>query len=239
MLKSVAVWVQHLKQTVVAQQHHVAHLITLCKRGMGRHDETAPFTQLVDHVLLHVEVLHERKVGAIHRLGPNADLVRLAKQAITMFVSRDIVLFISVMRIDAHIVGNAVMVVAKSLIDAVNSRFLALAPVGQAEKLARMAMEMVFLPLVGVHVLIRVVEVLTLKRSWLLETVGGHGEVDVQDDQQQSDAEARHYPAEIKPKAVFLYLAHSKFIRLQNYWKKTERSKNGQKFRSNLRTVGI
>ena len=100
-------------------------------------------------------------------------------------------------------------------------------------------MKVIFLPLVGIHVLIGVVKVFATEGLRLFETVGGHGEVDVQDDQQQGDADARHHPAEIKPKAVFFYLAHSKFIRLQNYWKKTERSKNGQKFRSNLRTVGI
>ena len=45
-------------------------------------------------------------------------------------------------------------------------------------------MEMVFLPLVGLHVLIRIVEVFAAKRLWLLEAVGGHGKVDVQYQQQ-------------------------------------------------------
>ena len=71
-------------------------------------------------------------------------------------------------------------------------------------------MEMVLFPLVGVHVLIGVIKVFTLKRLRLLEAVGGHGEVDIQNHQQQSDADARHHPSEVKPKTVFfLCFAHN------------------------------
>ena len=112
MLEGTAVGIQHLKQAVVAQQHHVAYLVALGERGMGGHDEAATFTQLVDHVLLHVEVLHEGKVRAIHRLCPNANLMRLVNEAITVFIGRNISLSISPMRVDAHIVRDAVVVIA-------------------------------------------------------------------------------------------------------------------------------
>ena len=73
-----------------------------------------------------------------------------------------------------------------------------------------MAMEMVLLPLVGLHVLIRIVEVFAAEGFRLPETVGRNGEVDVQYDQQQGDTDASHHPAEIKPKAVFfLCFAHN------------------------------
>ena len=42
-------------------------------------------------------------------------------------------------------------------------------------------MEMVFLPLVGVYVLVGVVEVLATEGFGLLEAVGGHGEIDIKD----------------------------------------------------------
>ena len=67
-----------------------------------------------------------------------------------------------------------------------------------------MAMEVVFLPLVGLHVLIRIVEICAAKRFWFLETVSGNGEVDVQYQQEHGDAKACHHPAEIKPK-TFLF----------------------------------
>ena len=71
-------------------------------------------------------------------------------------------------------------------------------------------MEVVFLPLVGVHVLIRIVKVFAAEGLWLPEAVGGHGEVDVQHHQQQSDANAGHSPAKIEPKSVFfLCFAHN------------------------------
>ena len=146
---------------------------------MGWHDETAMFAQLIDGMLLHVEVLHEREVGPVHRLGSDANLMRLAEKAIAVFVGGDIIFFFSTMRVDAHIVGDAIMVVAQGLIDAVDGLFFALASVGQAEKLARVAMEMVFLPLVRLHFLIRIVEVLAAERLRLLETIGGNREVDV------------------------------------------------------------
>ena len=61
------------------------------------------------------------------------------------------------MLVDAHIVGYAVMVIAQSLIYAVDGFFSTFSTVGQAKILARVAMEMVFLPLVGFHVLVGVV----------------------------------------------------------------------------------
>ena len=130
-------------------------------------------------MLLHVEVLHEREVGPIHRFGANADLVRLAEQTIAVFVGGDIVFSFRAMCVDAHIVGDAVVVVAQGLIDAINGGFLALASVGNAKIFARMAMEVVLLPLVGLHVLIRIVEVFAAEGFGFLETIGGDGEVDI------------------------------------------------------------
>ena len=43
MFEGVAIGVQNLEQAVVAQQYHVVHFVASGKRGMGRHDETAPF----------------------------------------------------------------------------------------------------------------------------------------------------------------------------------------------------
>ena len=87
------------------------------------------------------------------------------------------------------------MVVAQGLIHTVDGRFGAFAPVGQAEKLTRVAMEMIFFPLVGVHVLIGIVKVFALERSRLLETVSGHGKIDIQNEQQQGDAQRGHHSA--------------------------------------------
>jgi hypothetical protein len=42
-----------------------------------------------------------------------------------------------------------------------------------------MTMEMILLPLVGLHVLIGIIKVFARERAWLLKTIGGHGEVDV------------------------------------------------------------
>ena len=134
-------------------------------------------------MLLHAKVLHEGEVGPIYRLGPNADLVRLVNESVTVLVGGDIVLFISVMLVDAHVIGDAVMVIAQNLVNAVDGSFCAFPSVGQAEILARMAMEMVFFPQVGVHVLVRVVEVFAFKGPRLLETVGGYGEIDGQNGQ--------------------------------------------------------
>ena len=96
------------------------------------------------------------------------------------------------------------MVVTESLIHAVDVRFGAFAPVGQAEILMRMAMEMVLFPLVRVHALVWVVEILAAEGFGFLEAVGWHGEVDIQNQQQQGDAEASHHLAEVEPKTVFL-----------------------------------
>ncbi len=181
---------------------------------MGGHDEAAAFTQLVDHVLLHVEVLHEEEVRPIHLLGADADLVCLAEQAIAVLIGWDIILSFGPVRVDAHVVGDAVVVVTQGLIDAVDGLFFAFSTVGQTEKFARVAMEVVFLPLVGIHVLVRVVKVFALKRLRLLETVGGNGKVDIQHQQQQSNANASHHPAEIKPEAVFfLCFTHNELQR--------------------------
>ena len=84
------------------------------------------------------------------------------------------------MHVDAHVIGDAVMVVAQGLVHAVNGGFLALASIGQPKIPARVAMKVIFLPLVGIHVLIGVVKVFATEGLRLLETVGGHGEVDVQ-----------------------------------------------------------
>ncbi len=97
------------------------------------------------------------------------------------------------------------MVVAQGLIHAVDGRFGAFAPVGQAEILTRMAMEMVLFPLVRIHALVWVVEILAAEGFGLLEAVGWHGEVDIQNQQQQGDAEASHHFAKVKPKAMFLF----------------------------------
>lgn len=75
-----------------------------------------------------------------------------------------------------------------------------------------MAMEMVLLPLVGLHVLIGVIKVFPAEGFRLLEAVGGHGEVEAQNQQKQGYADAGHYPAEIKPKAFMLFLLHGKTI---------------------------
>ena len=130
-------------------------------------------------MLLHVEVLHEGEVGPIHFLGTDADLVRLADKAIAVFVCGDIVFSFRAVCVDAHIVRDAVMVIAQGLIHAINGGFLALATVGQAEISALMAMEVLFLPLVGLHVLIRIVEIFTAKGLGFLETIGGDGKVDI------------------------------------------------------------
>ena len=82
------------------------------------------------------------------------------------------------------------MVVAQGLIHTVDCLFCALAPIGQAKILARVAMKVVFLPKVRVHVLIRIVKVFALKGSRLPKAVSGHGKIDVEDQQQQSDAKA-------------------------------------------------
>ena len=71
-----------------------------------------------------------------------------------------------------------------------------------------MTVEVVFLPLVGVHVLIRVVEVFAAEGLGLLETISRNGEVDIQNHQQQSNADASHYSAEVEPETVFLSLIH-------------------------------
>ena len=176
---------------------------------MGGHDEAASLAQFINHVLFHVEILHEREVGPIHLFRPDADLVRFAYEAVAVFVGWDIVLSLSTMRVDAHIVGNAIMVIAQGLINAVDGRFGAFAPVGQAEKPARMAMEMVLFPLVGVHVLIGIIKIFAAEGSRLFETVSGDGKIYIQYQQQQGNTEGGHYPAEIKPKAVFVFsLAH-------------------------------
>ena len=111
MLDGVAVRIDHLNQTVVAQKNHVAHFVAFGKRGMGGHDEAATLAQLIDHVLLHVEVLHEGEVGPIHFLGTDADLVCLAKEAVAVFVCWDIIFSFSPVCVDAHIVRDAVMVI--------------------------------------------------------------------------------------------------------------------------------
>ena len=172
-------------------------------------------------MLLHVEVLHKRIVDAVDRLGPNADLVRLADEAVAVFISRYISLSIRTMRIDAHVIGNAEMVVSQGLIHAVDGFFGALAPVSQAEILARVAMEMVFFPLVGIHVLIRVVEVFALERSRLLETIGRDGEIQSQQCQYQQDTDGSHHSSEIKPEAFMLFLLHGKtiiFAKIMEKW---------------------
>ena len=79
MLECIAVRVDHLNQAIIAQENHIAHLIAVSKGSVGRHDKTATLSQLVNHVLLHVEVLHEGEVGPIHRFGSDADLMRLAE----------------------------------------------------------------------------------------------------------------------------------------------------------------
>jgi len=209
MLDGVSVGIDHLNQAVVAQPFHVTHLIAFRKRSMGGHDKTTTLAQLVDHVLFHADVLHEEEVGPIHLFGTNADLVCLADETVTMFVGRDIVFSFSTVFVDTHVIGDAVMVVAQDLIDTVDGGLFALPPVGQAEILARMAVEMVLFPLAGVHVLIRVVEVFTFKRTRFLETIGGHGEIDEEDEQQKCYAETSHDPAEIEPKAfMWVVFAH-------------------------------
>ena len=100
------------------------------------------------------------------------------------------------------------MVVAELLIHAVDGRLAALAAIGQAKELARVAMEMVFLPLVGVHVLIGIVEVSAFKGTRFLEAIGRRGEIDEQNEQQQGDAEAEKGSSNVKPKTVFFCLAH-------------------------------
>ena len=70
-------------------------------------------------------------------------------------------------------------------------------------------MEMVFLPLVGIHVLVWVVEIFAAERFRLFETIGGYGEIDIQHQQQQGDAYGGHQPAEIEPEAFFLCFTHS------------------------------
>ena len=73
-----------------------------------------------------------------------------------------------------------------------------------------MAMEMVFLPLVGIHVLVGVVKVFAREGLRLLEAISRNGEVDIENQQKQGDANARHHSAEIKPKTVFiLCFAHN------------------------------
>ena len=176
---------------------------------MSGHNEAAAFAQLVNHVLLHVEVLHEEEVRAIHRLSPDTNLVCLMDKTVTVFVSGDIILFISVVRVDAHVVGDTVVVVTQGLIDAVDGLFFALAAISQAEELARMAVEVVFLPQVGVHILIGVVEVFAAEGLGLLEAIGRNGEVDIQNHQQQSNADASHYSAEVEPETVFFCLIHA------------------------------
>ena len=104
MFDSVAVRVDHLDEAVVAQPFHFVHLVAFRERGVGGHDETTALSQLVDHVLLHAEVLHEGEVGPIHRLGSDADLVCLAYESIAMLVGRDIVLSVRTMRVDVHVV---------------------------------------------------------------------------------------------------------------------------------------
>ena len=136
MLDGVSVGIDHLNQTIVAQKNHVTHLIAFGERGMGGHDEAAMFSQLVDHVLLHVEVLHEGEVGPIHFFSAYADLVCLTDEAITVFVGGDVVFSFIAMVVDAHIVRDAIVVVTQSLIHAIDGVFLALSAVGQTKILA-------------------------------------------------------------------------------------------------------
>ena len=86
---------------IVAQKNHVAYFVAFRERGMGGHDEAAMFSQLVEGMLLHVEVLHEGEVGPIHFFGTDADLVCLAEKAVAVFVGRDIVFSFRTMRVDA------------------------------------------------------------------------------------------------------------------------------------------
>ena len=140
-------------------------------------------------------------------------------KAVAVFVGGDITLFISVVRVDAHVVGDAVMVVTQGLVDAVNGFFFAVAAIGQAKELARVTMEMVFFPQVGVHVLVGVVEVFAAEGLGLLEAIGRNGEVDIQNHQQQSNADASHYSAEVETKAVFfLCFAHIGVQRKGKKW---------------------
>ena len=104
MLQRIAVRIHDFQKTIVAQPFHVAHFIAFRERGMGRHDEAAPFSQLIDSMLFHVEILHEREVGPIHLFRPDAYLVCLADEAVAVFVCGDIVLSLSTMRVDAHII---------------------------------------------------------------------------------------------------------------------------------------
>ncbi len=95
-----------------------------------------------------------------------------------MFVGWYKILFFSIMPVDAHVIGDAVMVVAHKLIDAVDDRLFALPSVGQAEKPSRMAVEIVFLPLVGIDVLIRIVEIFAGKGARFSEMVGRDEKID-------------------------------------------------------------
>ena len=97
-----------------------------------------------------------------------------------MFVGWYKILFFSIMPVDAHVIGDAVMVVAHKLIDAVDDRLFALASVGQAEKSPRMAVKIVFLPLVWIDVLIRIVEIFAGKRARLVESINRSREVNAQ-----------------------------------------------------------
>ena len=130
--------------------------------------------------MLHVEILHEGIVDAPNFFRPNANLMCFAEETVTVFVGGDISFIISSMRIDAHVIRNSVVVIVQGLIHAVDGRFGAFSPIGQAEILARVAVEMVFFPKFGVHVLIRIVEIFTLERSGFLELIGGHGQIDDQ-----------------------------------------------------------
>ena len=133
MLKGGSIRVADFKQPVAAEVVHVADLVAVRERGMSRHGESGVLLQDIQRMLLHVKALHERIIHHNDILSADAELMGLPEEAVAMLVCRDVVWTVIPVRVDAHVVGDTVVVVAQSLIDAVDVCLLAHPAVGKTE----------------------------------------------------------------------------------------------------------
>ena len=97
-----------------------------------------------------------------------------------MLVGGNVIWPVVAVGIDAHVIRDAIMVVAQNLIHTVDVGFLTQPAVGEPKELVGMAMEIELFPLVGIYMLVGIVEVFAVERLTYLELVARGYQVDEQ-----------------------------------------------------------